>query len=408
MFYTGLGIASSLGERGVPVIGLTAERGIYGNFTRFARTLHFADSRTEPEALLEQMLALGRVLARRSVVFPTRDHDLVFLERFRHELEPHFALVMPPSDALHRCLDKWQTYLSAKDAGVPAPACWLIEDAEDLRKTAPQISFPCVLKPVTAHRWRAEGKWELVGGRKAIAVSSREELFAEYATIARAEQQVLIQAHVAGGDDCLVVAACYIDRQSQFRAGFNAQKLVQTPPGFGTGCIVQSCHRPELFDRTTRLLQSMRFTGVAEVEYKWDARDNEYQLIEVNPRPWDQHRIGAACGVDLIHLAYCDHAGLPMPAVHAEFRPQKWIAEDALLMAALRLLWRRESGVRALLRQARGRKQYGIWSARDPLPFVAYVARLIPNLIGMALQKRRRSLSLRSAVPQNMAAGGIQ
>jgi hypothetical protein len=36
MFYTGLGIARSLGERGVPVVGLTARRGAYGNWTRYA------------------------------------------------------------------------------------------------------------------------------------------------------------------------------------------------------------------------------------------------------------------------------------------------------------------------------------------------------------------------------------
>ena len=49
MFYTGLGIARSLGERGIPVIGLTAEHGIYGNFTRYARKVFCPNSRTQLE-----------------------------------------------------------------------------------------------------------------------------------------------------------------------------------------------------------------------------------------------------------------------------------------------------------------------------------------------------------------------
>ena len=171
-----------------------------------------------------------------------------------------------------------------------------------------------------------------------------------------------------------------------FRAGFNIQKLVQTPPGFGTGCIVQSVDRPELFERTIRLLAAMEFTGIAEVEYKLDARDGEYKLIEVNPRPWDQHRLGAACGVDLIHHAYCDYADLPGPAARATGRHRKWVAEDAFLMAALQLIWRREPGLRGMLRQARGRKIFAIWSPKDPMPFVAYVTSLVPRLIGSALQ----------------------
>jgi predicted ATP-grasp superfamily ATP-dependent carboligase len=407
LFYTGLGIARSLGERGVPVIGLSAHDGHYGNYTRFARTIACADSQKEPEALRRQLIELGNTLGHRSVLFPTRDHDLIFLARFRDELERHFSLVIPGPDALERCLNKWDTYLAATHASVPTPQCWLIEGTEDLRKIE-EVTYPCILKPLAAHLWRSGDNWEVVGGRKAIPVASREELLAEYAVIARAEPRVLIQQLIPGGDDCLVVAACYMDRQSRFQAGFNTQKLVQTPTGFGTGCIVQSADRPELFDGTIRLLQAMRFTGVAEVEYKWDATDRQYKLIEINPRPWDQHRLGAACGVDLVYLAYCDHAGLPAPDMQVRITPRKWIAEDALVMAALRLAWRREPGVRTLLRQARGKKQYAIWSKTDPLPFIAYLARLIPSLIGMAVQGIRRLLAGRFAVRQKMATRGVQ
>jgi predicted ATP-grasp superfamily ATP-dependent carboligase len=228
-----------------------------------------------------------------------------------------------------------------------------------------------------------------VGARKAIRVASAEELSAEYAVIAAADRRALLQELIPGDDDCLVVAACYVDRHSRFRAGFNAQKLVQTPPGFGTGCIVQTADKPALFERTIRLLRAMEFTGVAEVEYKWDARDREYKLIEVNPRPWDQHRLGTACGVDLMYIAYCDLAGLPEPDVQVRFAPRKWIAEDAFLLSALRLLWRRESGLATLFRQARGKRMFAIWSASDPLPFAVYAARLIPELGRLGLRAMR-------------------
>jgi len=131
----------------------------------------------------------------------------------------------------------------------------------------------------------------------------------------------------------------------------------------------------------------MHFTGIAEVEYKWDAVEKEYKLIEINPRPWDQHRLGQACGCDLIYLAYCEHAGLAMPLVAPAAVGQKWIAEDAFFMAALRLLWRRDVRIFSLIRQARGERIYAIWSWKDPIPLVAYlVARFIPGLIGAGLR----------------------
>ena len=52
LFYTGLGIARSLGERGIPVVGLTSQHRIYGNFTRYASVRFCPDSRSEPGSLL--------------------------------------------------------------------------------------------------------------------------------------------------------------------------------------------------------------------------------------------------------------------------------------------------------------------------------------------------------------------
>jgi predicted ATP-grasp superfamily ATP-dependent carboligase len=382
MYYTGLGIARALGQRGIPVVGLTAQRGVYGNFTRFAQVVRCADSKEEPAELLRQLLEIADVLGQRPVLFPTRDHDLMFMDRFRAELEPRYLLVLPSAAALARSGAKSETARFAERAGVPAPRSWVVERDEDVRAVAAAITFPAVLKPMAAHHWRSANNWQLVGARKAIVVNSSEELLREYELVSRADRRALIQEAIPGADDCLIVAACYIGRDGTFHAGFNAQKLVQDPPGFGTGCVVQSIQRPELFERTTRLLAAMEFTGIAEVEYKWDARCREYKLIEVNPRPWDQHTLGRASGTDLILAAYRDHAGLPPERQAPTFTTRKWIAEDVFLMAALRLLWRRQSGIGELFRQARGRRIYAIWSVSDPLPFVAYLVRFLPALIG--------------------------
>src|ERR1019366_10701243 len=100
MFYTGLGIVRSLGEQGVPVIGLTARRGIYGNYTRYATVRVCPDSREEPEALLPFLLKLGVELGGRAVIFPTRDDDVLFLDRNRELLSRYFELVLPRTEVV--------------------------------------------------------------------------------------------------------------------------------------------------------------------------------------------------------------------------------------------------------------------------------------------------------------------
>jgi D-aspartate ligase len=319
-------------------------------------------------------------------------------------LKPYYTLAVPESAVLQACLSKWQTHLWAKRSGVPTPKCWLLESPEDLRRILPEVTFPCVLKPLNSHLWRVGGNWEVVGARKVIGVFSEAELLAEYTVISKAEARAVLQEMVPGGDDQLVIAACYLNGKSEWVAGFNTRKVLQVPAGFGTGCIVSSAEVPDVFIPTQRLLQVMGFNGIAEVEYKWDAAKGEYMLIEINPRAWDQHRLGNTCGVDLIYLAYCEHAGLAVPTVNGRTVKVKWVAEDTFLTTALRLLWRRDvKKLLELFRAARGRRIFAIWSAKDPLPWIAYlVTRYIPLLLRMSIQYLRAACSPKAAAKQDV------
>ena len=394
MFYTGLGIARSLGEQGIPVIGLSAHR-IYGNHTRYAKVRSCPDSREDPNALLSFLNLLAGEIGSRSIIFPTRDDDVVFLDRFREELSPHFISVIPSPGAVHSCLDKWETYLSAQKADIPAPRSWKLEQAEDLSCLLPDIRFPCVLKPLSSHYWRRGGNWERVGGRKAICVYSASELLHEYERVTRADNRMLLQEIIPGDDDRLLIAACYMDRDSNVLASFTARKLLQVPEGFGTGCIVQTVDEPNVVTLAVRLLREMRFNGIAEVEFKWDSSCAQYKLIEVNPRPWDQHRLGHSCCVDLVHWAYCDLAGIALPQAQRKLTGCKWIAEDVFLLACLRSLWKRDGKVREMSHLGRGKRIYGIWCARDPFPFIAYAAGCFVSLLGIAFRRFPRVLCRR-------------
>jgi predicted ATP-grasp superfamily ATP-dependent carboligase len=266
---------------------------------------------------------------------------------------------------------------------VAAPRAWIIEDVESMERAAKEAAYPCVLKPLEAHYWRQGGNWELVGARKAIAVGGAADLRSEYRAIARADHRALLQEMVPGSDDNLVTAACYIDAHSRCLGGFQTRKLLQVPEGFGTGCIVQSVALPELMEPTVRLLQAMDYRGIAEVEYKFDSEAGAYKLIEVNPRPWDQHRLGNAAGVDLVYAAWCEHAGLPAPAGTQPVPGAKWIAEDTLATALVRSLRHGTARFAALLQLARGKRIYAIGSWKDPLPSLLYwTTRYLPDLAG--------------------------
>jgi hypothetical protein len=92
-------------------------------------------------------------------------------------------------------------------------------------------------------------------------------------------------------------------------------------------------------------------------------------------------------------MAYCDHAGLAMQPATKLAPGHKWIAEDTFLTAALRMLWRRDPKLHSLLRQARGRRIFAIWSASDPLPLIAYfLLRFLPEVLGSRVAAARSTV----------------
>ena len=74
------------------------------------------------------------------------------------------------------------------------------------------------------------------------------------------------------------------------------------------------------------------------MEFKRDGASGKWFLIEVNPRHWDQHEVGAHIGVNLSWIAYQHMIGrptedpLPGRKITAQF---KWIAETEALMLIL-------------------------------------------------------------------------
>lgn len=389
LFYTGLGIARDLAGRGLRVVGLSAHRKIYGNYTRFCEVRFCPNSQQEPEKLLEYLLQAGGEL-HGAVIFPTCDADVVFLDRFRSELEPYYRLSIPPHDTFLRTVDKYSLVRVAMQAGVPVPRTAVITRGEHLSHVADRVGFPCVVKPISSVQWRMGDNWSKVGGRKAFRVDSLEQLQRECARLEEVSHELLIQEMIPGPADQIVVLGGYVDRNSQPVGYFTARKLVQAPDDFGTGCVVQSEPIPEIVDSTLKLWRALEYQGMAEVEYKYDPRDSQYKLIEINTRHWDQHQLGRASGINLTWAAYCHVTGRPVESMVKPIQRTQWVAEDTLLLHVLGSLVRPQQRTPNLWKKLSRPRMYGISAWNDPMPACRYFVTVVfPNLVRGVLKKFR-------------------
>lgn len=372
MYSTGLGIARNVAEYGIPVIGISSHLDAPGNCSRYCHSLFGPDSQDEPEALLDCLISVAKRQDQRAILFPTRDVDVMFIDKYRSTLESFFAIAQPSHDVLDSIMDKDRLARTARSFGISTPITVRIGSLEEAKRLHDEFVFPAVVKPVYAHQWRLPQIWEAVGQRKGIKVEGFAELLAVCRKMSGHQVEFLVQEWVHGDEDQFFVVGAYLNGHSECLGAFTAQKILQFPPDFGLGCLVRSVDNEEVRSLGIRLLERLRCTGIAEVEFKMDSRSGAYRLIEINPRHWDQHSLGAACGVNLTYLAYCDLCGSPggLPSM----TPQTgftWVSGSGII-GNLKEDLRKKKLNPSLMGYCfpSTRKVYALWDWRDPLPFL--------------------------------------
>src|SRR5438477_5440391 len=96
-----------------------------------------------------------------------------------------------------------------------------------------------------------------------------------------------------------------------------AQRVRQYPIDYGLGSsFVEAKSVPVLFELAEKLLLHMRVSGIVEVEFKYDERDQQYKLLDINVRPWGWHTLCIACGLDFPYMQYCATVGQEQQLAH--------------------------------------------------------------------------------------------
>ena len=392
MHYSGLGIARDLAPHGVPVFGLSSNRSFPGNYSRHCSFVQSPDSLLEPLALRDFLLQFAARFADRPIVLPTRDHDIEFLLRHRDALEPRLRIPLAPNAIVETAMNKDACFEVASRCGIALPRTFTVSDAAALQGLEDRLTFPVIVKPLYARQWRRPGVWERVGRQKAAMIASFADLLQFYARIEPVAPVATVQEYIPGGDPQLLVFGSYCRPGGRVRAYFTGRKLLQDPPLKGTGLVVEGRPMDTVVAQSHALLEALQFSGISEIEYKLHAATGVPYLIEINPRHWDQHRLGSACGVNLsleLYRDLVDPRRIDSPD-HDDAPPRqrpeavRWVAEHDLFFHLLQAARRRDGSWRAALAQARGRKTWSVFDWRDPRPGLRQLRNIAGQLARMA------------------------
>jgi D-aspartate ligase len=355
-YVNGLSAIRSLAAMDVPVIALDRRRQALGLRSRLAVPVVCPHPVEQPEEFAGLLAELCEALPHGAVAFPTHDEYLVAVNR---SAPTSLRLPFGPRELIEPIQAKRFQYDAAQRAGVLLPATFHPADEEAAAQAAAMLRYPAVMKPSEGAGFKRRH------GIPLVVAADPDELMAAYRL--GAEFAPMLQEQIPGGDDCLWTVGSYVDAAGGVPGIFCGRKLLQAPAGVGTCRVGMAEWDDEAVDGARRLLHALGFHGISQVEYKRDPRDGTLRLMEVNARLWQWHSLAAACGVDLVQMAYRDALGEPVAARTSRGGDgRRWVA----LVRHVRESRREHRGLRGTLAPLRPPFTEPVFSLRDPMPGV--------------------------------------
>jgi predicted ATP-grasp superfamily ATP-dependent carboligase len=380
-----------LGRQGVPVWVTTSPNIKLASFSRYTqRSLLWPNGQCEAQVDYRLELASRHKLDG-WVLFPTSDESAALLSKFRTALSHRFRLSTPTWDVLRLAYDKSLTYQLAAREQVDYPLTINPGSEADL---AAAFTFPAVLKPAihaSVNRFTADKAWP---------VANREELLARYREARELipSDLILVQELIPGGGESQFSYAALCS-DGQPIATLTARRTRQYPIDFGySSSFVETLDVPEIVASSRRLLAAMRYTGIVEVEYKFDARNGHYRLLDINPRLWTWSSLGGRAGTDFPYLLWRMVVGKPVEKQVGR-TGVRWVRMSTDVPAAVHEMIRGRLSLGRYLRSLRTPVQFALMAADDPVPGLLDLPLFVYKHIYNAYEALRRATHLREDVP---------
>jgi len=254
--------------------------------------------------------------------------------------------------------------------------------------------FPAILKPAvhaTINRLTEDKAWR---------VANHEELllrFREARELMPADL-VLVQEMIPGGGEAQFSYAALCSDGKPI-ASLTARRTRQYPIDFGySSSFVETLDVPEIVAPSERLLAAIHYTGIVEVEYKFDVRSGRYKLLDINPRLWTWSPLGGRAGMDFPYLLWEMMQSMPVARKTAP-AGVRWVRMSTDVPAAFQEMLRGRLNLRSYLRSLRAPLQFALVAADDPLPGLMDLPIFAFKHIYNAYLGLRKSASVARRVP---------
>jgi len=371
----GLAVIRALGMMGVPIVVLVYdEREDMGYVSKYVTEKIPAPHPEKSETQFIELLVKCAARLGGSLLIPTSDETLSAVSRHKTLLDHYYHVACTEWNITELFIDKKRTYALADAIGVPAPKTTIPHSAEDVERYSKTVDYPCLVKPCQSHSYFDRFK------RKMVRVESFQQMLAAYQEAADAGLETMLQELIPGDD------THGVNYNSYFWNGeplieFTAEKVRNAPPELGSPRVVVSKRIPEVLEPGRKILQAMGFYGYSCTEFKRDARDGIYKLMEVNGRHNRSGLLSVRCGINFPWIQYKHLVCGELPTACDFQTGIYWIDIFRDINYSLKCFLEEGYSLSQYVHPYRSPHVFAILDKQDPKPFIRRVINLTKRVL---------------------------
>ncbi|GMK47472.1 hypothetical protein PghCCS26_46020 [Paenibacillus glycanilyticus] len=365
-YYIGLSVIRCLGTQGVHTVAVDyTEEKAYGAESRYTSerliTPHY---KNDPEGFIAQLIDYAQKEIVPPVLFPCHDSYLEIVDKYLPELRKYYLISQDIQGIYSRTMNKETLHQLAIENGVAVPEIVRIGEDNLIDKVDRLIKFPCIVKPVDSPSFVSRFR------RKLFKVNNHEELEWALKQAKEADLEVFIQRIIPGFDDHMYTFDAYLNQESNVTHWATCQKYRQYPINFGASVYTGQRYVQELYNIGAPFLESLKWKGFAEIEFKRDSETGRFYLIEVNCRMTNLNNLLYKIGLNMPWITYQELTGgelVPPKAITEDTDYVFWYGYEDIL--AIRDYVRsRQLTIAQIFKSFFKPKAYAIWDWKDPRP----------------------------------------
>ena len=175
-----------------------------------------------------------------------------------------------------------------EEFGLPYPKTFILTPdlLEDGRFTQElPFEFPVALKPANSVAWLSV---DFEGRKKAFIIEDRAEFDKIVERIYQAgyNYEMIVQDFIPGDDSNMRVLNAYVDKDHNVRVMALGHPLLEdpTPGAVGNYVVILPDENQQIYQMISTFLKQIQYVGFANFDLKYDSRDGQYKLFEINLR----------------------------------------------------------------------------------------------------------------------------